>query len=79
MQNLDDEYLKITTDVESGKNIKDINFNKCAIVIGNEGNGVSEEVKIICNEKVYIKMNDNCESLNASVSASILMYEVSHE
>lgn len=79
LQNLDDEYLKITTDVESGKDIKDINFNKCAIVIGNEGNGVSEEVKIICNEKVYIKMSDNCESLNASVSASILMYEVSHE
>jgi len=78
LKNLNSEYVKITTDVIEGKNIKDIKFNKCAIVIGNEGKGVSKEIKDICDEKVYIKMNDNCESLNASVSASILMYEVSN-
>lgn len=79
LNNLDKEYVKITTDVNNGKNIKDIKFEKCAIVIGNEGNGVSTEVKNICDEKVYIDMNSNCESLNAGVSASILMYEVNHE
>ena len=79
LNNLDKEYKKITTDVVDGKNIKNISFNKCALVIGNEGSGVSNEVKNICDEKVYIKMNDNCESLNAGVSASILMYEVNNE
>ena len=78
LNNLDSDYTKITTDVNDGRNIKDVKFNKCAIVIGNEGNGVSEEIKNTCDEKVYIKMNNNCESLNASVSASILMYEVSN-
>ena len=78
LDNLDKDYVKITTDVNGGKNIKDIKFNKCALVIGNEGSGVSDTVKNKCDEKVYIKMNENCESLNASVSASILMYEVSN-
>ena len=79
LNNLDKSYTKITTDVKNGKNIKEIKFAKCAIVIGNEGNGVSSEVSSLCDEKVYINMNSNCESLNAGVSASILMYEVNNE
>lgn len=79
INNLEKDYTLITTDVLNGKDIKMINYKKCAIVIGNEGNGVSEEVASLCQEKVYIKMNNNCESLNAGVCASILMYEVNHE
>ena len=78
LSNLDSDYLKITTNVNNGKNIKNIKFNKCVIVIGNEGNGVSKEIDSLCDEKVYINMNNNCESLNAGVSASILMYEVNN-
>lgn len=78
LNNLDKSYLKITTDVNEGKNIKDLKFDKCAIIIGNEGSGVSKEVAKVCDEKVYIKMNNKTESLNASVSASILMYEVNN-
>ena len=76
LNNLDDSYLKIGTSVTNGKNIKNIKNNKYAIVIGNEGNGVSKDVLDECDELVNIKMNSNCESLNAGVSASILMYEV---
>ena len=79
IDNLDSEYTLVTTDVRNGKNIKNIKFKKIALVIGNEGNGVSEEVASKCIEKVYIKINNNCESLNAGVCASILMYEVSYE
>lgn len=79
LENLDKSYTKITTNVRNGKDIKDIKFNKCAIIIGNEGKGVSEDIANLCDELAYIKMNDNCESLNAAVSASILMYEVAHE
>ena len=47
------------------------------LVIGNEGNGISEEVKNITDKFVKIKMNGNAESLNASIAAGILMYEFS--
>lgn len=79
LNDLDSSYLKITTDVNKGKNIKDLKYEKCALVIGNEGRGVSSEVASICNERVNIKMEKNCESLNAGVSASILMFEVYNE
>ena len=78
IENLNNDYTLVTTDVVSGKSIKEIKYNKIALVIGNEGRGMSKEIKEKCKEKINIKMNKNCESLNASVSASILMYEVSN-
>lgn len=76
---LKNDYTLITTDVNGGKDIRNIKYQNIALVIGNEGNGVSQEIADLCDEKVYIKMNNNCESLNAGICASILMYEVSHE
>lgn len=46
-----------------------------ALVIGNEGNGISDEVMELADIRVNIPMKGNTESLNAAVSASILMYE----
>ena len=46
-------------------------------VIGNEGNGVSEEILQMSDEIAHIEMVGKAESLNAAVAASILMYEVS--
>lgn len=76
---LDENYTLVTTDVNSGTDIRDMKYSKIAIVIGNEGNGVSDDIASKCHNKVNIKMNSNCESLNAGVCASILMYEVNHE
>ena len=47
-----------------------------AIVIGNEGEGMSRLVKEKCDYIVSIPMKGHVNSLNASVSASILLYEV---
>ena len=44
--------------------------------MGNEGNGVKEELLTLCDKNLYIKMNNNCESLNVSVATSILLYEL---
>ena len=44
-------------------------------VIGNEGNGISEEVINVCDYKVKIPMPGSAESLNASIAASVLLYE----
>ena len=78
LKNLDSTYLKVTTDVIRGKDIKEIKEENIALVIGNEGQGVRKEVASLCDEKVHLEMTKICESLNAGVSASILMYEVFH-
>lgn len=72
-----DGYVIYGTDVVDGNNIRDIDISdKLGIVIGNEGRGISDSVRNLCNKFIYIDMNNDCESLNASVAASILMYEV---
>ena len=52
------------------------NDYKIALVIGNEGNGIKENILNLCDKNITIKMNKECESLNAGVAASILMYEL---
>ena len=75
-----DDYIIYGTDVNEGIDIKDeVIPQKVAIVIGNEGNGISEEVRKLCHKFIYLNMNPKCESLNASVSASIIMYEVNNK
>lgn len=51
--------------------------DSCAVWIGNEGNGLTDEAIACCENRVYIPMQHNTESLNASVAASILMWEMS--
>ncbi len=47
---------------------------KTAVVIGNEGAGVSREVAGICDRKLYIPIS-GAESLNAAIAAAIIMWE----
>ena len=47
-----------------------------AIVIGNEGKGISRLVKEKCDWMVHVPMHGAIPSLNASVASSLLMYEV---
>ena len=54
----------------------DVNFRQAAaIVIGNEGSGMSEEAANLCDTLVKIPMPGRAESLNASVAAGVMMYE----
>lgn len=69
-------YKIIGTDVKNGINIKNINKENIAIVMGSEGKGLSDDVKNMCDNFVYIKMDNACESLNVGVATSILLYEV---
>ena len=46
------------------------------LVIGNEGEGVSRLVKEICDFTASIPMKGDIDSLNASVAAGVLAYEV---
>ena len=67
------------TRVTGGMDVKNLSFrdhDKYALVMGNEGNGVSEEILDICDEYLYIKMNKKVESLNVGVATGIILYEL---
>lgn len=67
------------TNVEYGedvRNLKDKDKKKYALVVGNEGNGVSRKISEACDKNLYINMNDNVESLNVAVATSIILYEL---
>ena len=70
-------YYVLSTKVTDGKNIKTLEKKeKICIIMGNEGNGVSDEISSLSDDFVYIKMNEKCESLNVGVATSILLYEL---
>ncbi len=48
---------------------------RCALFIGNEGNGLTDETVKRCNITVTIPMLGGAESLNASTAAAVMMYE----
>ncbi|HBP50818.1 TPA: RNA methyltransferase [Candidatus Shapirobacteria bacterium] len=68
---LDKEAKKISDNRYLGK--------KIAIVLGNEHRGLSEEAIKGADVKVYIPMKGMVQSLNISVTAAILMYEVDRQ
>lgn len=69
----DKHYVIYGTDVVRGsKPARE--ENRHAIVIGSEAKGMRDEVKKECTKFLHIPMSDDCESLNAGVSASLLMY-----
>jgi len=48
----------------------------CGIVIGNEGQGISDEVIACVDQRIKIPMPGKSESLNASIATSVILYEV---
>ena len=74
------DYKIIGTKVTNGHDVRTSSiYSHFALIIGNEGQGISREIEELCDEYLYIKMNENCESLNASVAASILLYEINNK
>ncbi len=71
------KYDLYGTNVRDGINVCDIkNKNHIAVVLGNEGNGISKEVDSLIKKNIYIKLDD-MESLNVAIAGSIIMYELS--
>ncbi len=61
-----------------GENYKEVDYSGgCALIIGGEGSGVSRLSKEKCDKLVSLPMKGKINSLNASVAAGILMYEIS--
>lgn len=60
----------------NGKPLNELSRKKIAVIIGNEGNGVSKILLDNTDINVTLKMSSNVESLNAGVAGSILMYNI---
>lgn len=54
-------------------------LGKCGLLIGNEANGLSEEVAELADNLIKIPMEGQVESLNAAIAAAILMYEAARQ
>jgi len=66
----------IGIDQEGKRSFTEVDFKlPTAIVIGNEGKGISRLVKENCDEVVSIPMKGRISSLNASVAAAVIVYE----
>ena len=51
----------------------------CGFLIGNEGNGLSDEIANLADTYIKIPMEGQVESLNAAISATLLMYETNRQ
>ena len=60
----------------NAKDIRDYDFERCAVVIGNEGHGVSLEYSDSAEISLIIPMNPRCESFNAASAATIVMWQM---
>ena len=69
------KYEITVTSLQTENSIYDINYNKKAVVIGNEANGVRKEIQDMADKKIKIPMLGKTESLNASVATGIILYE----
>lgn len=56
--------------------LRDADLSRCAVVIGSEGRGVSEEILAKSEKTLKIPMRERCESLNAAAAATVVLWEM---
>ena len=61
---------------EDTEDLRAQDLRRCAVVIGSEGRGVSEETLALCGKTLKIPMRTRCESLNAAVAAAVVLGEM---
>ena len=77
INNLNKMDIKVYgTDVINGTEVSLLDKNSYAVIMGNEGNGMSSEIKKLVKDNIYIKTKE-VESLNVAVATSIILYELS--
>ena len=65
------------TSLKSSKSITDVAKQlKYGIIVGNEAQGVRDEVLAMCDQNIILPMEKDVESLNVGVAAAILMWEL---
>ena len=68
--------VAVTALSDRAKDIRQAQLDGMAVVIGSEGRGVRPEILAEADQELIIPMNPHCESLNAAVAASIVMWQM---
>lgn len=68
--------LAVTALSDKAVDLRSAPLQQMALVIGSEGNGVRSEILEEADRQLIIPMNPHCESLNASVAAAIVMWQM---
>ena len=68
--------VAVTALSDRAQDIRKADLSKMAVVIGSEGRGVRREILEQADEQLIIPMNAHCESLNAAVAATIVMWQM---
>lgn len=78
---LNENGIKIfATDLKGATLIENVDFNvPCAVVMGDEHSGVTLETLRASDEKIKIRQESDFDSLNVSVAAGMIMYEISKQ
>lgn len=70
--------LLVTTLTDTAVPIHQVELGETAVVIGSEGQGVGEFFRAQADKAVIIPMSPRCESLNAAVAATVVLWQMSH-
>ena len=68
--------IGVTALSNRAKDLRRAALKEMAVVIGSEGQGVRREILESAQEELIIPMNPHCESLNAAVAATIVMWQM---
>ena len=68
--------VAVTALSDRARDIRQASLQEMAVVIGSEGRGVRPEILAAADHELIIPMNANCESLNAAVAASIVLWQM---
>lgn len=68
--------IGVTALSERAQDLRNAELQKMAVVIGSEGQGVRQQILSSADTQLIIPMDPNCESLNAAVAATIVMWQM---
>lgn len=68
--------IGVTALSENARDLRQAPLSQMAVVIGSEGQGVRKEILEAAQNELIIPMNPRCESLNAAVAATIVMWQM---
>jgi TrmH family RNA methyltransferase len=68
--------VAVTALSDTAVDIRQADLKSMAVVIGSEGQGVRQEILDAADAQLIIPMNPRCESLNAAIAASIVMWQM---
>lgn len=66
----------VTALSDRAQDIRQMDLKQMAVVIGSEGQGVRREILDSADAEIIIPMNPHCESLNAAVASTIVMWQM---